>query len=334
MSAITMNNINSNSLKYSLSQIKAIASSNFKYEMSQDALTLINYLTGQIGHQTTPINPVYEKKAKKTETSYEDYEQPIRKKKGNNRAMESTEDWESLRSFQPTKIEQKTGIDALIGQIRLNMNKINDKSFLLMREQIITNIEDVILQEQDPTVLSEKIGTIIYGIASANMFYSKIYSDLFAELVTKYQWIQPVFDENFVKFVQSFKNIEYVDPNANYDGFCDMNKQMVIRKANSQFFVNLALNGFIRKEDVLKILVEMLNIVADLIDKPNKGDEVNELTENIAILFNKEIWAGTTEKIGGLSLIDFVRKLATSKSKDYKSLPSRVIFKYMDLLEL
>jgi cyclophilin family peptidyl-prolyl cis-trans isomerase len=134
--------------------------------------------------------------------------------------------------------------------------------------------------------------------------------------------------------VESFKNIEYVDPNANYDGFCDMNKHMVIRKANSQFFVNLALNGFIPKSNVLQILVEMLNIVADLIDKPNKSDEVNELTENIAILFNKEIWYGSTEIIGGLSLIDFVRKIATSKSKDYKSLPSRVIFKYMDLLEM
>jgi len=317
-----------------LAQIKAIVSSNFKYEMSQDALTLINYLTGQIGHPTTPINPVYERKPKKTESSYEDYEQPIRKKKGNNRTIESTEDWESLRSFQPTKIQQKTGIDALIGHIRLNMNKINDKSFLTMREQIIVNIEDVILEESDPEILTEKIGTIIYGIASANMFYSKIYSDLFAELVTKYEWIRPVFDVNFVKFVESFKNIEYVDPNANYDGFCDMNKQMVIRKANSQFFVNLALNGFIPKSDVLHILVEMLNIVADLIDKPNKGDEVNELTENIAILFNKEIWTGSNDKIGDLLLIDFVRKLATSKSKDYKSLPSRVIFKYMDLLEL
>lgn len=334
MSATIMNNINSNSGKYSLNQIKAIASSNFKYEMSHDAITLINYLTGQIGHQTTPINPVYEKKVKKVETSYEEYEQPIRKKKGNNRATESTEDWESLRSFQPTKIEQKTGIDALIGQIRLNMNKINDKSFLLMREQIIVNIEDVIIQEDDEKILSEKIGTIIYSIASANMFYSKIYSDLFAELVTKYEWIRPVFDKNFVKFVESFKNIEYVDPNANYDGFCDMNKLMIIRKANSQFFVNLALNGFIPKSNVLQILVEMLNIVADLIDKPNKGDEVNELTENIAILFNKEIWSGTTEKIGGMTIVEFVRKLATSKSKDYKSLPSRVIFKYMDLLEL
>lgn len=331
MSVTIMNN---NSGKYSLAQIRSIASSNFKYEMSHDSITLINYLTGQIGHQTIPINPIYERKPKKSESTYEEYEQPIRKKKGNNRMMESTEDWESLRSFQPTKIEQKTGIDALIGQIRLNMNKINDKSFLTMREQIIANIEDVILQESDPLLLAEKVGTIIYNIASANMFYSKIYSDLFAELVTKYEWIRPIFDENFVKFVESFKNIEYVDPNANYDGFCDMNKQMVIRKANSQFFVNLALNGFIPKPNVLKILVEMLNIVADLIDKPNKGDEVNELTENIAILFNKEILLGTHDKISGMPLIEFVRKLATSKSKDYKSLPSRVIFKYMDLLEL
>lgn len=322
--------------KYSLSQIRAIASSSFKYEMSPDTINLINYLTTQIGFPTNITNNVFEKKPviKKPEPIYDSYEQPIRKKKGNKAMEVTTEDWESLRSFQTTKIEQKTGIDALIGQIRLNMNKINDKSFLVMREQIMTNIDDVIKLEPDTAILAEKVGTIIYEIASANMFYSKIYADLFAEIVTKYEWIRPVFNENFEKFVGSFKNIVYIDPDKDYDGFCDMNKQIVIRKANSQFFVNLGLNGFIPKSDVISILMQILTIMSELIHQPGKNDEVAELTENVAILFNKEILTGTEEKIGDLTVLEFIQKLATSKVKDYKSLPSRVIFKYMDLLEM
>ena len=61
----------------------------------------------------------------------------------------------------------------------------------------MTNIDDVIKLEPDTAILAEKVGTIIYEIASANMFYSKIYADLFAEIVTKYEWIRPVFNENF-----------------------------------------------------------------------------------------------------------------------------------------
>lgn len=329
-----MNTINTG--KYSLSQIRAIASSSFKYEIMPDTINLINYLTTQIGFPTTITNNVFEKKpaVKKAEPVYDTYEQPIRKKKGN-RAMEvTTEDWESLRSFQTTKIEQKTGIDALIGQIRLNMNKINDKSFLVMREQIMTNIDDVIKLEPDTEILADKVGTIIYEIASANMFYSRIYADLFAEIVTKYEWIRPIFNVNFEKFVDSFNNIVYIDPDKDYDGFCDMNKQIVIRKANSQFFVNLGLNGFIPKSDVISILIQILTIITELVNQPGKNDEVAELTENVAILFNKNILNGTEVKIGDLTVLQFIQKLASSKVKDYKSLPSRVIFKYMDLLEM
>jgi hypothetical protein len=326
---------NTNTGKYSLSQIRAI--NNFTFEISPDILTMVSYLTTQIGFPTSITNTTFTKRSQISRAVKEDdYEQPIRKKKGN-RAMEISgdEDWESLRSFQTTKMEQKTGIDALIGQIRLHLNKINDSSFLNMREQIIANIEEVIKLEPDSAVLTDRVGTIIYEISANNKFYSKIYADLYAELVTKYGWLKPIFDDSFASFISLFQNIVYVDPATNYDAFCEMNKMIISRKANSQFFVNLALNGFIPKSAVVNILHQILIIVSELIIQDNKNDEVGELTDNVAILFNKDVMEAATSAhvIQKLTIPKFIAKLAKSKVKDYKSLPNRVIFKYMDIIE-
>ena len=334
MTTINMNT--PNTVKYSLAQIRAI--NNFTFEIDPNILKMVNYLTTQIGTSSSLTNTTFDKKpsTQVIKTVEDEYEQPSRKKKGN-RAMEisGSEDWESLRSFQTTKIEQKTGIDAQIGQIRMHLNKINDASFLNMREQIIANIDEVINMEPDVTILTEKVGTIIYDISANNKFYSKIYADLYAELVTKYGWLQPIFDVHFKNFVSLFQNIVYVDPATNYDAFCEMNKMIISRKANSQFFVNLALNGFITKLAVVNILHQILITVSEMIKQEGKNDEVGELTDNVAILFNKSIMTAATSEhvIDKLTIAKFIAKMAKGKVKDYKSLSNRVIFKYMDLVE-
>ena len=43
-----------------------------------------------------------------------------------------------------TKIEQKTGIDGEINEIRLYLNKLTDKTFLDIREKIIDKINKII----------------------------------------------------------------------------------------------------------------------------------------------------------------------------------------------
>jgi hypothetical protein len=110
---------------------------------------------------------------------------------------------------------------------------------------------------------------------------------------------------------------------------------IISRKANSQFFVNLALNGFITKLSVVNILHQILITVSEMIHQDDKNDEVGELTDNVAILFNKTIMTAATSEhvIDKLTIAKFITKLAKGKVKDYKSLSNRVIFKYMDLVE-
>jgi hypothetical protein len=332
-------------MRYNLQQMNEFSFSGFTFEIPKETIDIINSLTGQIGSQTFITESLFQKKEEKkddinafTSSSMGSTCRMGNKKRKGNKGMEVMgEEWENLRTFQATKIEQKTGLDGLIDQIRLNLNKLTDKTFLDIREKIISNIETILGSEELNDTTMEKVSSAIYDIASANKFYSKIYADLYAELADTYKWLRPVFDVSLTTYMDQFKNILYVDPDKDYDKFCDMNKTNECRKANSQFFVNLALNGFISKSLIVKYLYNLLVMVVDMINESDKKNEVDEITENVAILFNKELMQeidAEKQEINGKSIVDTIKMLANSKAKDYKSLSNKAIFKYMDLIEM
>jgi len=336
-------------LKYNLKQITDLSFSGFEFEIPEDTLLTINYLCSQVGS-----SGIHSSLYKKTESermndngmlssanALSGFKSNSKKKRGNKSMEVSSEEWESIRTFQATKIEQKSGIDGEIDQIRLLLNKLTDKTFLDIREKLIEQINKICLENSTEELFS-KIGNMIYDLSSNNKFYSKVFADLFAELLTTYKWLRPVFDEKYKNIMEQYKNIQYVDPDKDYDGFCDMNKLNEKRKAITTFFVNLANNGFILKTSIIEILKKLLEVVYDLIHQNDKKNEVDELTENIAILFNKEmideVMNGMTHKeelfVCDKPIIDAINHLAKSKAKDYPSLSNKAIFKYMDLIEM
>lgn len=324
-------------MKYTLSEINNLSFGVSHFEIPDDTLSIINYLCSNVGSDGLQSN-IFQKIAKsENDSSFSGGFKPNRKRKGNKSMEVSSEEWESIRTFQATKIEQKTGIDGEIDQIRLLLNKLTDKTFLDIREKLIEKINNICtnsLTEENGI----KIANIIYEISSTNKFYSKIYADLYAELVSIYSWLMPIFEENYSKLMEQYKNIHYVDPDSDYDGFCNMNKVNEKRKAITTFFVNLAMNKFISYDGILDKLTDLLRIVYDMISLNDKKNEVDELTENIAILFNKEMIDEIDDddkyNIHGKTIIEIVNGFAKSKAKDYPSLSNKAIFKYMDLVEM
>jgi hypothetical protein len=251
----------------------------------------------------------------------------------------NNEEWETLRTFQVTKIEQKTGVDGQIDEIRLILNKLTDKTFLdtctKIKQQIVEIVQENINKED-----LNKIGKSIFDLASTNKFYSKIYADLYSELIQSFDFLKPVLEYNYNSYIDIFNNIECGDAEKDYDKFCDINKVNETRKAISMFFVNLGLNGLISKKSLININHTLLSNVMKFIYEYDKKNEVDELTENIAILFNKDIYKSDVDLnnnellIDGKNIVEIITMLAKSKSKDYKSLSNKAIFKYMDLIDM
>jgi hypothetical protein len=334
-------------MKYNLQQITDLSFSGFTFEIPEDACNMINYLCTQVGSSGL-ISPTF----KKTETVKEPegdhtastgFKNNNKKRKGNKGMEISADEWESIRTFQATKIENKDGIDGDIDQIRLYLNKLTDKTFLDLREKIVDKINKICSESTNPED-GVKLGNMLYDLCSTNKFYSKIFADLFAELASQYVWLLNIFNQKYENIMEQYKDIQYVDSDVNYDGFCDMNKKNEKRRAMTSFLVNLGENNFIKKKNVVEILTNLLTIVCGLIELNDKKNEVDELTENIAILFNKELIEEVLDEndsddedkftISDKSIIDTVNSLAKSKAKDYPSLSNKAIFKYMDLVEM
>ena len=70
----------------------------------------------------------------------------------------------------------------------------------------------------------------------------------------------------------------------------------------------------------------------------DKKNEVDELTETVAILYKKEFYEDDYgedyQQIEGFTICEIIEKIAKSKVKDYKSLTNKSLFKFMDLIEM
>ena len=319
-------------LKYNLNEVAEISVSGFTYIIPDKTIELINYLTYQIGSTSIITSNLFEKKES---TNNSNTNTDIKKRKFNK--MDTNGEWETIRTFQPTKMEKKIGFDADIDIIRLYFNKLTDKTFLDMRKKIIEQIEKMCLDftnEEDKIVTAE----VIYELSSSNKFYSRIFTELYSELAVKYDWIKMAFNAHYANVMSLYNNIEYFDSDKDYNKFCDMNKTNEKRKSTTLFLVNLANNGFIEKIGVFNILKQLLQMILIMITQPDKKNEVDELTENIAILFSKEIIDGFVVNeehcIDGNNVNAVITNLAKCKVKDYPSLSNKSIFKCMDLVEI
>lgn len=331
-------------MKYNLKDFSNITFNGFNFELPADTVNIISELTLQVGSPSYIKTPIFQKRnpgsINNLENNVREKEVNNKKKKNKNVEILNDEDWEAIRTFQATKIEQKVGIDAQIDIIRLHINKMSDKNYIDMRNKIVEVIEKIIKENSENNDEINRVSSIIFDIASTNRFYSKNYADLYSDLINNYESMKKVFEDNFNQFINLFNNIEYVEPNENYDKFCKINKDNEKRKALSSFFINLMKNNIISREKIIKIIENLLNQLIGYINENDKKNEVDEITENISILYCNDLFNKDNKEeefninIGGLNISDTINKLAHSKTKDYKSLTNKSIFKYMDMIDM
>ena len=331
-------------LRYTLEQIEDIVFKGFDYRVPDDVMEKISNLAMQVGSPDYVKTPIFKKKDNpmKVEPTSVVANKDQNKKRRNNKNMEvlNDEEWENLKSFQTTKIEAKTGLDAEFDSIRGYINKMTDKNYIDMRNKIVDIIEKLVSENTASDLTS--IGSNIFEIASSNKFYSRIYAEFYADLSSKFDFIKSKYEENFSKFAELFNNIEYVDSKENYEKFCEINKINEKRKSLASFYLNLMICGVISKNEIRTITRNLLCKVYEYISVENKKNEVEELTETIAILYKKDLYEDEEDDeteyeydlIDGLTVTGVIHKIANSKVKDYTSLTNKALFKFMDLIDM
>lgn len=326
--------------KYKLEDIEDISFKGFDYKIPDDVMEKISNLSMQVGSPDYVKTPVFKKrenpmKVEQTDTNSD--KDSKRKRKSKALQIFNDDDWDNtVKTFQTTKIETKTGIEADFDTIRALINKITQKNYTEICSKIIENIENLISNNSESNL--SNIGSNIFEIASSNRYYSEMYAQLYTDLSKKFDFVKDKHEDNLMKFTDLFNNIDYVDPNENYDRFCEINKINEKRKSLAAFYMNLMANGIISKNEIMSITRILLSKVYEFLYMENKKNEIEELTETISILYDKNLYendeGSNYEKIEGLTINEVINKIANSKIKDYKSLTNKSLFKFMDLIDM
>ena len=360
---------------YTLSDVEKIQYDGFDYKLPDETVKLIHSLATQVGSPSYIKTPIFQKRENiinnnnnsNNNSNNKATEHKKRKPRDNISGTAKDAHWETLRTFQVTKIEQKVGIDAEMDLIRSYLNKMTDKNFQDMKTKIMDALDKIFNEESYTASENTNVMRILFEIASTNRFFSKLYAELYGDLMKKYEFMNELFETCFQQFMSLFSTIEYADPDVDYNKFCKINKINENRKALSLFFVNLYEKGLLEEVRIINLLDTMLKQVIELIKQENKKYVVDELTENIAILYGNETVQrfinenkecvfrviGVTQegqnvytRTPGIldenkeNVIDIgcitksITELAKSKATKYPSLTNKSIFKYMDLMKM
>ena len=326
--------------QYSITDYDDITNAGFICNLSQETLDIISKLSEQVGAPTYIKTPIFLKKENRSiggGGSGSGIGGGSGFKKMKNKPSEITDDdWEAIRAFQTTQKHVSEGIQKNVENIRGYLNKITDANEAAMTKDIKNEISQLI-EHDTSTENMMKIGYSIFNIASSNSFYSALYARLFKSLMDDYDIFKNIFEDNFKEFMNLFESIEFVDPKKNYDKFCEYTKTNDKRRAMSLFVVNLMINHIIDENEIIEIIKQLQALILNYLRKPEKSNEVEELTENLSIIVlksksyldkgeNKSAWESIIKDIEFITILK-------PKMKEYPSITNKTIFKHMDIFE-
>ena len=292
-----------------------------------EILEVIQKIYSQVGSPNYIKTPVFSKPDQKYDNR--------RKKRFEKPKQQLTTD--ELKKYAP-----QVGVRDLsdIDKIRALLNKLTDKNYKeieLRVIQFLDEIDNIYNETPDCQDKLKKLGEVIYNISSTNRFYSRNYACLFTLLSNKYSYIRDIFDENYILYKLQFDNIKYVDSNDNYDEFCSINKLNEKRRALTLFIVNLCLYKLVGKDDIIDLTKHLVSLMNKMINDENKKNEIDEIIENISIIYNKDYitdYGNILIDEKGLSISGLFEKLSNCQINDYNGLTNRSKFKIMDLNEM
>jgi hypothetical protein len=309
---------------YNLEDYNQIIFDGFCYNLPDSVSSIISLLTKEVetfAPNTTSYAPNGDSKRPQQGSGFN--------KKPRMKKNDSFDDWNAVRSFKTTIIEKKEGAEKIITDVRSCLNKISTKNYDTQKEQIVILTRELIEQKEEDIF---KISSSIFEVASNNKFNSEIFANLYKDLLPDF----PQLGDSFDSFIESYSNnineIHYVDPNGDYDKYCAYNKSNDKRKAITTFITNLVKNGVFNETRAFLIINYMQNKIQEYVDIDDKTNEVDEITENVYLFITL---LNTTFKCNEewISILENVKEFAKLKSKDKKSLSSRAVFKYMDILD-
>jgi hypothetical protein len=311
-------------IRYSLDDFNKILDNGVINQLPDKTINIINILATQVGAPEYIKTPQFKNKISNAMGN------GIRRKKKNQEINDN--DWGIIRSFQATEFLKKEGIDKHIFSIRKYLNMITLNTHIKLKESIIEEINTVV-STKTPNDLNQ-LCEEIFNIISCNILYSDIYAKLYKDLINKFSIFNDILIKNLSELNNKINNIQYCDPENDYNKFCENNKNNELLRANCTFYINLMKEGIIKVSNISEIIVNLLDILQKMIDTKTKKNELDEFVEIIYIFItNSYELIKQQDKKFAKDIYNHVLHITNLKIKEEVGITNKCIFKYMDILD-
>ena len=276
------------------------------FQLPEDIVSLINALAGQLHISEQPETVVANRRLTKPGS-------------GGPTKVVDNQQWTRTKPFKTTTIEQKTGVEKTLNDIRYCLNNISENNF---KKQLQNTLEHI--HSDMSSDMIQSIAECIRDSASTNKMNAALYAQLFSHVVRAFPDFA-VYPSQFVDtFVHDLTHLVCVSSSENFDLFSAYNKANDKRKGLVCFLVYLLREGLIEKNAIDQAVQSLVDLIHVWIDADGKTSEVDEVTDTIAI-FAKML----TDK--SAAWFDKIKEISKYKAKEHKSLSSRSVFKFMDM---
>lgn len=313
---------------YKMEDYTSIVFSGITYALPDTILKTIKQLGVDLGISTMPVEPVQQ--------HTDDRHKRMSGKRGrlgNNRRDEQN-NWDKQKPFKTTEIEKKEGLDKVFTDIKGCLNKLSSKNYITIKDSLFEHIDNVFAHHDgNDEDKYGKIATLIFDIACINKTFSEIYATLYSELIEKLPTFKEYIVELKSEYLSGFDKIINVNPDIDYSKFCDVTKENDRRKSKSIFFTNLMKNDLMSQDEIVDILIWLKDKIVSVTDTEGETFYVEELIE-VLFVYIKSIYAELHEHSRFETIIAHIEQYAAYKAKEHLGLSSRIIFKYMDMLDI
>lgn len=304
------------------------------YELSEETLQIIENLSTEVDDyiKTLPVT---------TNDNCDDKKRNRRNYRNYSKGQSSNDDtWSKKEPFNATKIERREEQEKYLEEFASILNKITKKTYDKHHDKIFNLLDNALQDDTDNEDESDsndneysQISNTLFDIVKRVRMGFDIYGTLFKDMVIKY----PMFIESISiqvnMYLDSYSNIQDIDPNVAYDAYCDMNKMNDKRRSMSHFIVELYKNKLLSELELLEIIQSRIQIVLDNLDINEKTSLIEETTENLFVFITNIKGSVDFEMEEWVKILENIKKCSKLKARDHKSISSRMIFKYMDIID-
>lgn len=317
--------------RFTLEDINKIKLKGFDMKLPENTIAMVNKLAQLVGSPEYVRTPVFKKRISNPNANANaNYEAGPRRgekfgEQGNNNNTGITEaDWEALKNYKVTETvpKDRTEDEQIKRDIITELRKTTDKNYDAQKTTIMELLTKVVKDNY------ESVAKDVFGVCTGNKFYADVYANLYMALCEVNDAFKIILD-NCVdnEYFAQFGQIKNVDPNEDYDLFCENNKQNELRVALSVFLMKI-----LPQEKAEEMITKLLDGIFAEFNKKNNIYVVEQYSENVCEMvsayfkkYKKFMNGSITESISNISMI---------QPRAVPSITNKIVFKFMDLEEI